>query len=393
MQEHRQFRLVSVGSGIVCGMSELDHPATLLAEANAVGGDPTASTTVTGGPTTLRLWGNDAPMIDTLLVRLAPALRPTEPAGTADVQDIRIVLDSGLAHRLDQTLRATAPAGDAGEPHRIDDGVHLVRKQAGTASDRRSGYLLWDQESPQVSCVVVGESGASAETVLLRLVRGIAARVMLAAGWIPLHAACVMTPAGAVCLLGGSGSGKTTALLHLLTGVAGTVALVANSLVFLSPDGPAEVRTLPTAIGLRAPTIALFPTLAGLVGEPCVLADEASRIHLPAPEVAAAFEVTQSAGGPVAALVHVAFGGAQQATWHLLGTTESHVALGAAYLPDGLLDDPHEHARLAANHTREHAQRLGECAGSVTAARFDAGTDTAHVLGSGVAELVAQAAR
>ena len=168
---------------------------------------------------------------------------------------------------------------------------------------------------------------------------------------------------------------------------------VANSLVFLSPDGPAEVRTLPTAIGLRAPTIALFPTLAGLVGEPCVLADEASRIHLPAPEVAAAFEVTQSAGGPVAALVHVAFGGAQQATWHLLGTTESHVALGAAYLPDGLLDDPHEHARLAANHTREHAQRLGECAGSVTAARFDAGTDTAHVLGSGVAELVAQAAR
>ncbi|MGH3568386.1 MAG: hypothetical protein ACRDRH_20625 [Pseudonocardia sp.] len=374
-------------------MSLPEHPATLLAEANAACRDA-AVVTVTGDPATLRLRGDEVAVTTALPARLAPALRTTEhPCPAEEVQDIRIVRDPGLARRLDHAVHVTAPAGGVGEPHRLAHGVHLVGKHIGTPRDRRSGYLLWDRDSPRASCVVVGDSGATAETVLLRLVRGIAARTMLAAGWIPLHAACVMTPAGAVCLLGGTGSGKTTALLHLLAGVAGPVELVANSLVFLSPDGPAEVRTLPMAIGLRAPTIALFPALTKLDDNVRALDDGTSRIHLSAPDVAAAFDVAQSSGGPLAAIVDVTFDDARQATWRPLDTGAITAAVGSAYLPDGLLDDPHEHARLDANHTREHCRRLRKCAGSIGAARFDAGTDTARVLGDGVTELVAQAAR
>ncbi|MGQ0773158.1 MAG: hypothetical protein ACT4NY_01860 [Pseudonocardiales bacterium] len=375
-------------------MSLIEHPATLLAEATAASGDHVPPVITTGGPVALRLRAPGVPMLETVLARLRPGLRAAAPTGTAEVQDIRVGLDAGLARRLDQAIRATAPVGETGEPHRVRDGVHLVRKQAGAGQGRRSGYLLWDQENPQASSIVLGESGASAETVLLRLVRGVAVRVLLAAGWVPLHAACVLTPAGAVCLLGGRGSGKTTALLHLLTGAAGPVALVANSLVFLSPDGPVQVGALPTAIGLRAPTIALFPALRGLTGDAGVGADEASRTYLSTPAVATAFGVEQAAGGPVTAFVDVAFRGAQQAAWRVLDTGRGEAALAAAYLPDGLLDDPHEHARLAADHMRGHRERLRRCAESVRAARCESGTTgTAAVLGREVAELVAQAAR
>lgn len=375
-------------------MSLVEHPATLLAEATAACGDHLPAIIVTGGPVRLRLRGTDVPMVEALLARLHPALHVAQPSGAVEVQDIRVVLDTGLAQRLDQAIRSSAPAlaskGD--EPHRVHDGVHLVRKQAGAAADRSSGYLLWDQANPRASSIVLGDSGAAADTVLLRLVRGVAARVLLAAGWIALHAACVMTPAGAVCLLGGPRSGKTTALLHLLTGAAGPVALVANSLVFLSPDGPAEVCTLPSAIGLRSPTIALFPALNKLIGDAGVRVD-AGRTSLPAPALAKAFGVQQSTGGPVTAFVDVTFRSAEPATWRVLDTHDGEAALVAAYLPDGLLDDPHEHARLTAEHTRRHHHRLRQCAESNVAARCETGTDTATVLGQGVADLLAQAAR
>jgi hypothetical protein len=152
-----------------------------------------------------------------------------------------------------------------------------------------------------------------------------------------------------------------------------------------------QVRALPTAIGLRTPTIALFPALRGHIGDG---ADEASRTYLSAPAVASAFGVEQTAGGPVTAFVDVAFRGARRAAWRVLDTGQGEAALAAAYLPDGLLDDPHEHARLAADHTRGHRQRLQQCAESVRAARCESGTTgTAAVLGREVAKLVAQAAR
>ncbi len=348
---------------------------------------------VAGGPTQLRIRCAHVPTLATLRASLAPTLQPAASADAGDVQDIRVVLDPGLAQRLEHIVSATGPASEVGEPHRVRDGIHLVRKQTGAPPEHRSGYLLWAEENPQANCIVLDGSGAPSDTVLLRLVRGVAARVLLAAGWVPLHSACVMTAAGAVCLLGGHGRGKTTALLHLLAGAAGPVALVANSIVFLSPHGVAEVRTLPTAIGLRAPTIRLFRALDRLVGDAGVAADAQRRVYVPEPRVAEAFGVPQSAGGPLTAFVDVAYRGGQQSTWHLLADQEREAALRTAYLPDGLVDDPHEHARLPRNHARWHHRRLRQCAGSTAAAVLESGPDTARVLGSGLAELLAHAAR
>ncbi|ORT46508.1 hypothetical protein, partial [Frankia sp. KB5] len=176
-------------------------------------------------------------------------------------------------------------------------------------------------------------------------------------------------------------------------GVAGPVALVANSLAFLNPAGPVQVHALPTTIGLRAPTIALFPALRDLTRATGTLADEENRTYLPAATVAAAFTVARAAGGPVTAFIDMAFREARPAVWRRLDTRQGTTALTAARLPDGLLDDPHEHARLTADHARGHRRRLRECAKSVAAARCESGTDTPTVLGRGVTDLVAQAAR
>ncbi len=91
------------------------------------------------------------------------------------------------------------------------------------------------------------------------------------------------------------------------------------------------------------------------------------RVCLPAPRVAEAFEVSQSAGGPLAAFVDVAYRGTPQSTWRILPTHESETALHRSYLPDGLVDDPHEHACLATSHMRGHHRRLG------SACRVDGG--------------------
>lgn len=120
------------------------------------------------------------------------------------------------------------------------------------------------------------------------------------------------------------------------------------------------------------------------------------RVCLPAPRVAEAFEVSQSAGGPLAAFVDVAYRGTPQSTWRILPTHESETALHRSYLPDGLVDDPHEHACLATSHMRGCAGIIGawgQLAGSTAAAALEPGPDTAHVLGSGLTELLAYAAR
>lgn len=366
--------------------------AGLLHEAVAGCGDAATSMTVAGGPVRLRIRCADAAILERLQAVLAPSLM-VAPTPVKEAQDIRVVLDPGLARRLEHAVTADGPYDDASEPHRVWDGVHLVRKQAGGSRERRSAYLLWAEDDPWASCIVLSGPGTPADTLSLRLVRGVAARVMLAAGWIPLHAACMMTRAGAVCLLGAHGSGKTTALLHLLKGAAGPVALVANSIVLLSPHGPAEVRTLPTAIGLRAPSIELFPELDPLVSDTGAAPDTERKVYLPAARIAEVLGVPQSAGGPLTAFISVDYRGAQQSTWRPLTTQQREAGLRHAYLPDGLMDDPHEHARLDEEHRQAHHRRLRQYAGSTAAAVLETGMDAAQVLGAGLADLLAQAAR
>ncbi|MFE4960234.1 hypothetical protein ACFRCW_41355 [Streptomyces sp. NPDC056653] len=84
---------------------------------------------------------------------------------------------------------------------------------------------------------------------------------------------------------------------------------------------------------------------------------------------------------------------AARAAWHPLALEERVVALHAAYLSDGLLDDPHEHPRLHADHDHSHHQRLQRCAAGMPAAAFSPGEDAARVLAAGMAGLLAQVER
>lgn len=370
-----------------------EHLTALLHEAIAACEDATPSVMLSSGPVCLRIRCTDVSVLASLEAMLAPALMPAASATGKDVQDVRVVLDPNLSQRLEHAIADAGHLDAVGEPHLVSDGIHLVRKEAGVLSEHRSAYLLWAEDDPWTNYIVLDGSGASSDRLLLRLVRGVAARVLLAAGWIPLRSACVLTKAGAVCLLGEQGSGKTTALLHLLAGAAGPVALVANSIVFLSPHGTVEVRTLPTTIGVRVPTLKLFPGLDSLVGETGGATDRQRKVYLPAPRIAESFGVFLSAGGPLTAFVEVAYHGAPQSTWRPLATQERETVMRKAHLPDGLVDDPHEHARLASTHTRWHYRRLRQCAESTQAAALEPGMDTAQVLGAGLGELLAQAAR
>jgi hypothetical protein len=344
---------------------------------------------VTGGPVQIRLRCHDGVLLTRLLNDLRPYLQPADAEGAEDVQ---VVVDAELAQQLERTVAGAAGA-ESGEPHVLRDGVHLVRKQIGSATDLRRGHLLWNEDDPRASWIVLDSAGDLASTLLLRLVRGIATRAMLAAGWVPLHAASALLPGGAVCLLGGHNSGKSTALLHLLAGAAGAAALIANSIVFLSPSGPVEARTVPMAMSLRPGSVDLFPAMRRLLGETSADDPSQQRIRVPARRVADAFGVGLVAGGPVVAFLDIAYGGLRPARWRELPGPARAAALQAARLPDGLVDDRHEHVRLDSRHADGHVSRLEWCAASTACALLESGTDTAQVLRPGLGRLLRQAAR
>lgn len=384
---------MSEDTGIMWLMATRNHLRLLLQEVMAASGHAAPSITLKGGPVRLRIGCASASTLANLRAALAPTFTTTDSTTGPALQEVRVALDSGLAHRLEHVTGGNSLDDGATEPHEVRADVHLVRKHTGGPSGRRSAYLLWSAADPRTSYIVLSGSGMTSDTLLMRLVRGIAARVLLAEGWTPLHAACVMTRAGAVCLLGERGSGKTTALLHLLAGAAGPVALVANSIVFLRPQGAVEVCTLPTAIGLRAPSMGLFPTLNTLARDSGAVLGTEGKVYLPAFLLAEAFGVPRSAGGRLAAFISVAYRGGQQSTWRMLTSEQREAALLNAYLPDGLVDDPHEHARLATEHTRSHHRRLRRYARLTAAAMLEPGIDTAPVLGGGLIDLLAQATR
>jgi len=113
-----------------------------------------------------------------------------------------------------------------------------------------------------VTSVLLASIETASERLLLRIVRAIATRALLDSGWTPLHAACAVTPGGAICLVGGHSSGKTTALLRLLVSGHGRTGFLANNTMFLMPgDDEVRIRGLPTAAAIRPPTLRMFRQL------------------------------------------------------------------------------------------------------------------------------------
>jgi hypothetical protein len=349
--------------------------------AQAIDGTSGPVVTLSTGPARVRVRCADATLRNTLLNTVQPAMHLADPAPEASHQDVHVLIDHDLARRLDRFLASTGPGQT--EPHVNTHGVHLVGKRAQPPPAGPTGYLLWRQEDPATSWVVLADVTRQAHTALLRLVRAITARVLLAEGWIPLHAACITTDAGAICLLGDRQHGKTTALLYLLNGAAGPVSLVANSIVFLAPDNTRQACTLPTAIGIRPGSLSLFPTLQHLKSN----TGTRPRLYLPAARLANLFGVPQSHGGPLAAFITVRYRSSTPASWRPIPPADRYTSLTRGCLPDDLPDDPHEYVRLPHDHARQRPEILHRYALSTPAVAITTGTDTDKALHDAVRSL------
>jgi hypothetical protein len=106
--------------------------------------------------------------------------------------------------------------------------------------------------------VVANENQPSARIAILRILREIASQRMLAAGWVPMHAAAVTSEDRSILILGERRAGKSTLMLQLL--LEHECDFLANDRVWIdvsSPDGP-QVYSIPCIINIRASSLALF---------------------------------------------------------------------------------------------------------------------------------------
>lgn len=342
-----------------------------------------------GGPVALRLDATTPEPLAALTALLAPYLQPgtQDPrpeTAAAKPEQIRLhTHHAALPH-----LRELAD-----RPHLTAGGIQLVRASAGAADRRRHVFLLWDQATPGSSHLVLDRPGPATDHVALRLIRGIAARALITAGWVPLHAAAATTRAGLLVLAGPSGTGKTTTLLHLL-GLA--QALVAGDKTYLTTgkDG-VRARALPTSLALRPDTAATFPAAARTDSthidnhpDRCG-ADQ--RLLLPPRGVARAFGVALHPTGPVSAIVPLGLAPpGRPSTWRQAAPTCALDAVTDAYLTDWFIDEPHEHARLAASAVAiraAHHLALDRITAAVPVIELRAGTAMPQALRAILAEL------
>lgn len=348
---------------------------------------------LTGGPITLRVSCTSPGPLATLAADLDPYLQPTgadsHPAHLHGIEQISIHPDPTQAARLRQL---------AGRPGEVVHSVCLVQAAAGAGPQHREVFLLWQRATPHTSHLVLDHPGLATDRVVLRLVRGIAGRCLITAGWVALHAAAALTPAGLIVLAGPSGAGKTTALLRLLTSRLGT-AFVTNDKIYLtiSTDG-VHARALPTSLAVRPDTIAMVPGLSDLVTQVAlshvdnhparVGADR--RTHVPPGQLADAFGVPLHPSGLVVAIVALSYHATGLSWWRRTGPSHAWDAVSSCYLADWFIDEPHERSRpqvapallRAAQHTT-----LRRIASAVPVIELATGADTPRALRAIVTEL------
>lgn len=349
---------------------------------------------LTGGPITLRISATSPGPLNALAADLNPYLQPTaadpHPAHSHAVEQISIHTDPTQAARLRQL---------AGRPSEVVHGVRLVQAGAGAGQQHREAFLLWAWATPHTSHLVLDHPGPATDRIMLRLVRGIAGRRLITAGWLALHAAAALTPAGLITLVGPSGAGKTTALLQLLASRLGT-AFVTNDKIYLTnnTDG-VHARALPTSLTLRPDTLAMFPGLHDLVTHPTlshvdnhpgrVSADR--RILLPPQQLADAFDVPLHPGGLLAAIVALSHHGTGHGSWwRSTGPTRAWNAVSSGYLADWFIDEPHEHSRLQAGPAllrATHYTTLRRIASAVPVIELATGPDTPLALQAIITDL------
>lgn len=326
------------------------------------------------GPVGLLIQAGSSWPIDTLTDTFVPYLDPTRPELLPRVprtEEIRVVVDPALTALLPAGLTARQGA------------AVMVRQLVSPDAGPPKGFVLWERQSPSISYVVLPDEDRLSAKLLFRAARAVAARILLAAGWLPLHAACFVTAAGAVLLTGPRGSGKTTALLRMLG--TGTAALTANNRVFLGgrPTAPV-VRALPISVAIRPRTLDLLPELRPLTetaAHPYWEMDEAPtggqepRLLVPPRTLAQTFGAGIVPLAPLQAVVDVAHGPGNRPTrCSLLSVDERITVLRAACRPDWFRDEPHERLRFSPITTLTETtmeRRFRRWAPVISGARFE----------------------
>jgi hypothetical protein len=105
-----------------------------------------------------------------------------------------------------------------------------------------------------------GSPGSLARAVLRRI-RDLQQLEAVAAGALPLHAACVELGGAGVLICGDKWAGKTTTTIDLIT--SGASSFVCNDKALVWFDDEIWVQGVPRSIAIRPPTIERFPILLG----------------------------------------------------------------------------------------------------------------------------------
>jgi hypothetical protein len=319
-----------------------------------------------------------------------PYLEPVAPECLPNRQnreEIHVVVDPALSRLLRTRLAEHAEAAKRAEPQPSDvacrDDTVILRQLDDTSLENRhpAGFVLWSRSSPFTSYIVLPDERRGSARSLFRAVRAVAARLLLDAGWLPLHAAGFVTAAGAVLLTGARGSGKTTALLRMLA--TGTTALLANNRVFLGghPVAPV-VRALPASVAIRTPTLDLLPQLRPLAEaaarplwetETTPTGRRETRLLVPPRTLVETLGVYVVPLAPLRAVIDIAHRqGSQPSQWTLLQTPEREVALRAACRPDWFRDEAHERLRSSAAEAKR-GEPFARWAAVIGGARFQRG--------------------
>lgn len=108
--------------------------------------------------------------------------------------------------------------------------------------------------------IISAWSGGTARVALMRVIREVAMGHAIHAGTLVLHAAAVALGDAGILIAGPKRAGKTTLLVHALQGDG--ARFVANDRVLIDLAGPQpRCGGLPSIVGLRPGTLAMFPTL------------------------------------------------------------------------------------------------------------------------------------
>lgn len=347
-----------------------------------------------GGPVRIQMVTSCATLGDALAAGLGPGLLPVDEttgyAAPLDGETVRVAVQPGLVTRVRSLLG----------PNRtlLSGGTQVVA----TGTGQTAGLVCWHRERPQVTRLLLSDAGASGQRMAVRVVRAVAERVLLKAGWAPLHAACALLPRrGGILLLGSRGAGKTTTLLHLLAGRP-PAALVANSALFVIENGQHyRARALPASVAIRSTMVRAFPPLGAALTTPLHAALPESdgagaspsdeRLLVNSADLARCLGTTVLPEVDISAIVVVDHREKAAPAWRGATASEARTLVESAYPEPWLPDTVYEIDRLDAPAALRlaHTRLLDRLAVTVPCAVLHPGDDPGGELQRGLDRLLA----